>query len=631
MRGGFVGVDVFFVISGFLISSIVLKSLLRGKFSFSEFYAHRIKRIFPALLIVLLAAYVLGWFVLLPDEYKQLGKHIVAGAGFVQNFVMWKESGYFDTASELKPLMHLWSLAIEEQFYLLYPLLIWAVWRAGLNVFAPIVLIGALSFALNVYGIEKDAVKTFFLLHTRMWELMVGGGLAYFHIYNRGQLANWMRRCTFHLAIFRDLHSVAKRDSVLNNLLSVIGLLLIAASVIGLNKGMPFPGWRALPPVMGAFLLILAGPGAWVNRKILANRFMVFVGVISYPIYLWHWMLLSFFRIAASDVPSLKIRIAAVFLSFILAWLTYKFIEKPIRFGSGSNKLTIPILALLMAAIAYLAYASDTVNGHIPYLFPKGTRRVSYFELDQNKIAQLQAERQRVRRWPVECNFGMGIPAYDESIFNRKVQQCLKVNSQGRNVLVFGDSHAADLWGGLSRQHPGINFLQATGGACSVTTKSLEVAGVEQNCKRLISYLYNEMDFSNIVTILITMRWKNDIELEQLFLDVKKLQAKGLSVIILGPTFEFTADLPTLLLRGEDPNRFYKQDRFDLDKRMQQYFADKQVKYTSMINVQCPPSTTARSCTWFLDQNLLVFDDSHFTDFGMGYFAKALLDQNLLE
>ncbi len=145
LRGGFVGVDMFFVISGFLISTIIFRSLQRGDFSFTEFYAHRIKRIFPALILVLAACYTFGWFALLPDEYKQLGKHMAAGAGFVQNFVIWKEAGYFDTTSELKPLMHLWSLAIEEQFYLLYPVLIWGAWRTGLSVHGSEYIAQALS------------------------------------------------------------------------------------------------------------------------------------------------------------------------------------------------------------------------------------------------------------------------------------------------------------------------------------------------------------------------------------------------------------------------------------------------------------------------------------------------------
>ena len=338
LRGGFVGVDIFFVISGFLISNIIFRSLQRGDFSFAEFYAHRIKRIFPALIVVLAASFAFGWFALLPDEFKQLGKHMAAGAGFVQNFVLWKEAGYFDTASELKPLMHLWSLAIEEQFYLIYPLLIWAAWRVRLNALALVVVLGALSFGLNVLEIRDAAVKTFFVPQTRYWELLAGSVLAYLQLFKHGQSAPLLSRSPA-------LSAHGRR--VLNNLLSACGLFLILLAVITIHKGRAFPGWWALAPVAGAFLLILAGPQAWVNRNFLANRLMVFVGVISYPLYLWHWPILSFARIMEAEMPSPEIRGGAVALSLLLAWLTYRLLERPIRFGRKTWVKTAVLSCLL--------------------------------------------------------------------------------------------------------------------------------------------------------------------------------------------------------------------------------------------------------------------------------------------
>ncbi|MDE2586306.1 MAG: acyltransferase, partial [Betaproteobacteria bacterium] len=331
LRGGFVGVDIFFVISGFLISNIIFRSLQRGDFSFTEFYAHRIKRIFPALILVLATSFALGWFTLLPDEFKQLGKHMAAGAGFVQNFVLWKEAGYFDTASELKPLMHLWSLAIEEQFYLIYPLLIWAAWRVRLNALAVLIGLAALSFGLNVLEIRAEAVKTFFVPQTRYWELLAGAVLAYLQLFRRTQPAVGDDQDASSPVLIGQPASSAHRRRVRNNLQSACGLFLILVAVIAIHKGKAFPGWWALAPVTGAFLLILAGPQAWVNRNLLANRLMVFVGVISYPLYLWHWPILSFARIVEAEMPSPEIRGAAVALSFLLAWLTYRLLERPIR------------------------------------------------------------------------------------------------------------------------------------------------------------------------------------------------------------------------------------------------------------------------------------------------------------
>src|SRR3984957_3571388 len=185
MPGGFVGVDIFFVISGFLISGIILKGLQRDTFSFSAFYSNRIKRIFPALLLVLASCFVFGWFFLLPGEFAQLGKQILGGAGYVENFLLRREAGYFDTKSYLKPLMHLWSLGIEEQFYLTYPFLLWLAWRLRWNQFVILVTLVLISFSLNIWQTRGDAVSSFFLPQTRFWELWVGGALAYLDIFGK--------------------------------------------------------------------------------------------------------------------------------------------------------------------------------------------------------------------------------------------------------------------------------------------------------------------------------------------------------------------------------------------------------------------------------------------------------------
>lgn len=187
IKGGFIGVDVFFVISGYLISTIIFESLERDAFSFSEFYARRIKRIFPALLLVLLSCLVFGWFVLLSPEYKQLSKHVASSAGFIQNLVLWSESGYFDNTAATKPLLHLWSLGVEEQFYIVWPLLLWVAWKRNFNFLIIIILVAVISYYLNIVGVKKDSIATFYSPLTRFWELLSGGFLA--HI-NKKELYN---------------------------------------------------------------------------------------------------------------------------------------------------------------------------------------------------------------------------------------------------------------------------------------------------------------------------------------------------------------------------------------------------------------------------------------------------------
>lgn len=428
LRGGFVGVDIFFVISGFLISTIIFRSLQKNDFSFVEFYAHRVKRIFPALIVVLVACYTFGWFALLPDEFKQLGKHMAAGAGFVQNLVLWKEAGYFDTASELKPLMHLWSLAIEEQFYLIFPVLIWAAWRAGLNVLTVVILLALISFGLNVSGIGKDAVKTFFVPQTRFWELLAGSVLAYLQFFKPKAIGDWLNRWVFHRVVFRHPPVPAKQGAVLVQLTSVFGLLLIILAVVALHKGKPFPGWWALAPVVGAALLIFSGPNAWVNRKILGNRLMVFVGVISYPLYLWHWPILSFARIVESEMPSREIRIAAVALSFVLAWLTYRLVERPIRFGHKSWVKTAA-LCLVLLAVGYVGFNAYERDG-LGFRVREFTRALAVF--DEKTLPWAPNEHCKAR-------FPFASAAH-----------CRISKDASPSILIVGDSHSAALYPGIT-------------------------------------------------------------------------------------------------------------------------------------------------------------------------------------
>src|SRR5262245_2558208 len=322
--GGYVGVDVFFVISGFLITSIICTQLDEGRFSFVDFYARRCKRIFPSLIIVLLAVLAFGWIFLLPDEFERVGKHIAAGAGFISNFALWRESGYFDKAADTKPLLHLWSLGIEEQFYLLWPpLLAWA-WKRRWDAFGLTMTVASVSFVINVMLVSLwQASDMYYLPLTRFWELLLGGALAYAHLFRREELDRLVKRVGRAVP--------GSRFVSVENIQATLGLFLILLAVVALNKGTLFPGWWALLPTLGALLLISAGPPAWINRKLLASGPLVFIGLISYPLYLWHWPLLSYAQIMTSGVSSLSIRLFAVCAAFLLAWLTYRIIEKPIR------------------------------------------------------------------------------------------------------------------------------------------------------------------------------------------------------------------------------------------------------------------------------------------------------------
>jgi len=342
VRGGFVGVDVFLVISGYLISNILITGMERGSFCFSQFYMRRIRRIFPALIVVLLACMVAGWLVLFSSEYKALGKHVAGSAAFVSNLVLWNEAGYFDKAAATKPLLHIWSLGIEEQFYIVWPLLLFLVWRRKAATLVLLLLLLTFSFAFNVASI--DPVMDFYSPLTRFWELMAGAVLAYLSL---------------HPPALKIIGAGAGSDSVTRNVTAVVGLLLIVATVLTIDETRKFPGWWALPPVAGTYLMIASGPRAWINNKLLATRGLVAIGLISYPLYLWHWSLLSFIRIVNGTAPSPGAAGLAILLSFALAWLTYLLVEKPLRFDKSQPTKAVALLtAMAMVGLCgYFTYA----------------------------------------------------------------------------------------------------------------------------------------------------------------------------------------------------------------------------------------------------------------------------------
>jgi peptidoglycan/LPS O-acetylase OafA/YrhL len=248
VMGGFTGVDIFFVISGFIISTIIFEDFENKTFTFNDFYQRRVRRIFPSLILVVAASSIFGWFFLFSDEYKQLGKHIGASSGFLSNLVLWNESGYFDVGADKKPFLHLWSLAVEAQFYLFWPIFVWVLWKYKTNKLLILFIILAISFGLNVWNIFSDSTFSFYSPVTRFWELLCGSALAY-------------------LLIFQEQFSKAIDSR--SNLISILGTLLMLGGIAFLTKELDFPGWWALIPVLGAGLVIATGKTSWIGRKIL--------------------------------------------------------------------------------------------------------------------------------------------------------------------------------------------------------------------------------------------------------------------------------------------------------------------------------------------------------------------------
>ena len=333
LPGGFAGVDVFFVISGYLISALILQDIGRGGFSLRTFYARRIRRIFPSLLAMLVAVWCLGYWLLMPGELRALGQSMVHSAYFANNFLLYGQAGYFDTDAELKPLLHLWSLSVEEQFYIVWPwVLLLAIRARRHGKWLPSVL--ALSSALACMVVtERQPVAAFFLPQYRGWELLVGA-IAAIH---GGRLRDFLDRYWGAWSIW----------------LAPMGLLLIFAAYFLFSGKQPYPGWRALLPVIGAFLVIIGKPDSIVAKRCLGWRPVTAIGLISYPLYLWHWPLFAFARILYGE-PGSGLLLSLIALSFLLAWASYRFLETPVRHASNRpmRSAFVPVCGVLLLLIS---------------------------------------------------------------------------------------------------------------------------------------------------------------------------------------------------------------------------------------------------------------------------------------
>ena len=310
--GGFIGVDIFFVISGYLITTILLEDIEEGRFSLVNFYERRARRIIPALFFVVIVCIPFAWMWMLPSQMKDFSQSLVAVSLFASNILFWQESEYFTAFEQEKPLLHTWSLAVEEQYYILFPIFLIFAWRFGKNkVFLMILMMAAISFLISEWGWRYKANANFFLAPTRAWELFAGS-ISAFLVKNRG---------------------VRK-----NNVLAIIGLAAIIFSISAYDKTTPMPSLYALVPVLGVMLLILYANKDTFAAKLLSMKIFVGIGLISYSAYLWHQPIFVFARIKQISQPSPTLMLLFCLLSMLLAYLSWIYVEKPLEkrvFGVG--------------------------------------------------------------------------------------------------------------------------------------------------------------------------------------------------------------------------------------------------------------------------------------------------------
>jgi peptidoglycan/LPS O-acetylase OafA/YrhL len=404
--GGFVGVDIFFVISGYLITSIILTEKSSGRFTLINFYERRARRILPALFIVMLACLPFAWLWLLPDNLNDFSKSLIFVSIFSSNFLFFNQSGYFDTAVELKPLLHTWSLAVEEQYYLLFPIFISILWskfwgRAS----GSILFVALISLIFSHWSAYNYPVANFYLLPTRIWELFIGALVA-LYLFNHDQ----------------NIHT----NRIINSTLSLAGIILILFSIFTFDDRTPFPGFYALIPTIGTALIILFASEKELVGKWLGNKLFVGLGLISYSAYLWHQPLFAFARIRSFDAPTTGLLLALSLLAVFLAFLSWKYVEKPFRDKAKFSQKHIFVYSLVGSVFFIGLGIIGNVNKGFDQRFSIPPSISDEFILQNQNVANCFKNYKK-----------------DEST----IDFCFLGDSERKNseIAVFGDSHAIAL------------------------------------------------------------------------------------------------------------------------------------------------------------------------------------------
>ena len=590
MAGGFVGVDVFFVISGYLISSIIFAEIDNSRFSILSFYERRIRRIFPALFGMLSILTIVAVICFLPIELVDYSKSLAAATASLSNFYFWQHSGYFDSPTS-KPLLHTWSLAVEEQFYILFPIFLLLIRRVLPNrLRVSVVLLFLASLLLSIIVVHVNRDTAFYMSYTRAWELLLGTMLS--------------------------LRMFPRTDSIcLRNLTSVLGIGMIVYSIFSYSRFTLFPGLAALVPCIGSVLVIGSGEsGSSLIGSFLSWRPIVQTGLISYSLYLWHWPVIILHKMgilfpmgiilprgSVADLsPTRYSHIVEIVISFCIALLSWRFVERPFR--TGSLRLAgKPLFALAGGGmlLSFVISTSAIVAGGFHWRFsPRSVQLAAYLENDN-------AER-TMRAGTCFITSGNHFEDYVYS-------QCLHQEEQKTNWLLLGDSHSAVLWSALSSAFPGANIMQANASSCAPFVNS---SGTP-DCKKLMTYIYQGyLPSHSIQGLLLECRWGfNDVV--KIADTIKWARDHQIRVILFGPIPEYDAALPRLeaySIAWDDPH-LVSQHRIkgseQLDEQLQRLATTTwHISYIFLYRAICNNG----SCTEYADSEHrvpLMFDDNH--------------------
>ncbi|MEO1205640.1 MAG: acyltransferase family protein [Pseudomonadota bacterium] len=559
--GGFIGVDIFFVISGYLLTSIILRELSDGSFSFWDFYKRRVLRILPAYAAMIIAVGLVGSVILLPSEWRNLGDTMAAASLFVSNFHFWKTTHYFNSDHTAQPLLHTWTLSLEEQFYILLPIALFIIWRFTKPAFP--VLIAALvvgPFASSVWGLERFETATFYLLPFRIWEFGIGALLA---------TQRWPARLPIGV----------------RHLAGVTGLALIVFGIAALDHTSSFPGVNALWPTVGAVLVIASGAGSWTSR-LLSTPPLRFIGSISYALYLWHWPVIVFYKLrfgANLDIFDLSVVLS---ISFALAYLSTRFIEAPFRTARARSQPGQRVVFTGLSSLVVAAVIGLSLSGLIGALRPVPGAIV---KLDAYKTYPETTDGKRVTSAD-GCMLHDGVA---DGFQGFDLSRCLSDGVEGKPIyLMIGDSHATHLMDALAKQLSGGTLQRAAAARCTPLLGTPGFAA-DHYCAHLMRHLFDtHIPAAGLDGIILSARW-GEASLDDLAATAAKLATLTDRIIILGPTVEYDGAFPQILARvlwgtGAQASQFRRSLPPDLDARMKTISWPAKTTYISLIDIICP-------------------------------------------
>ncbi len=626
LPGGFVGVDIFFVISGFLISRIILAQCAAGQFSLAMFYARRAKRILPALLVVVSFVWTVGWFIAAPTQFHEIGGALLGNSYFTVNFWLMRLAGvggYFGADATTKPLLHLWSLSIEEQFYLVWSVLLLGLFKLERRlVFVVILVAFVASFVYSVVLTPIDPIAAFYLPWARGWELALGALLAYREVF-------WLRVLPYPSRGIANIGAGA-------------GVALMLGAFLFLNEAQSFPGWLAAIPTLGS-ALVIASPNSLPGEVALGNRVAGFFGAISYPLYLWHWPLFAFARIWPGVIPTAPVLLALACVAVLLAALTYQLIEQPVAIPFRRQPFTTALaLVALLALTGFIGKLTYDAKG-FPSRFPPLVDRIfdytangaenealqnCFYQLDQVRYP-LEEERKRAAAF-----FG--------------AHHCAAIQDPRKpTILIVGDSHAAHFFTGLQEVYGAkANLLTLSSVFCVplVETVAMDqgVAGTPR-CRAINDYVFDAIRTIKPDVLIVggyfaqydhEANWRYPGFLDALVAGARRLHADGVrSIIIAGQVPTWAPVLPILVGRdvlehgvaAEFSSVGVRPDSLETDRALAGKDWGDGVHYVSQAAKLCGQAGCRRLVGENLPEDMLAVDYGHYSREGSLFAVRTIL------